>query len=158
MAEFSSCLVKCSQALDRFLLSIMLPRSWRSEFSQRMWHKCTVTQNFRKKNGKTCAGREMRELLRRINSVGGIQFQWNWSVGTGSESEPVLSQNRFSIPTPSQTDGFLEVCNLNLISWPIHDLKLKSFVQLPQWNFLFSWKFSWRSLFLGKHDNAQIYW
>ena len=88
MAEFSSCLVKC-------LLSTMLPRGWKSELSQREWRKCTATQNFRK-TGKPCAGREMRELLRRINNVGGVQFQCNWSVGTGSESEPVLDSHPWS--------------------------------------------------------------
>ena len=34
-AEFSSLLVKCSQALDRLLLSMMLPQVWRFESSQR---------------------------------------------------------------------------------------------------------------------------
>ena len=43
MAEFSSCLVKCSQALDRFLLYMMLPRGWRSESLQVVWCKCTAT-------------------------------------------------------------------------------------------------------------------
>ena len=33
-----------------------------------------------------CAGREMRESLRRIDNARGVQFQWNLSVGTGSES------------------------------------------------------------------------
>ena len=83
MAEFSSCLVKCSQACShRFLLSMMLPRGWRSELSQ------IVKQMYRNKkiSGKPeNLVQEMRESLRRINNVGGVQFRWNWSGGPGSE-------------------------------------------------------------------------
>ena len=94
-AELSSCLVKCSQALDRFPLSMMLPHGWRSESWQRVWRKYTATQNFRK-TGKPRAGREMRESLRRIDDVRGVQFQWNWSAGTGSESELVLDSHPYT--------------------------------------------------------------
>ena len=97
-AEFSSCLVKCSQALDRFLISVMLPRSWKSESLQRAWCKCTATQNFR----KTGAGREMRESLRRIDKVGHVQFWWNWSAGTGSESELVLNIHPYIWPQSAE--------------------------------------------------------
>ena len=92
-AEFSSCLVKCSRALDR-LLSTMLPRTWRSESSQRVWRKRTAMQNFRKKQKTLC--REMREPLKRINNSDRI-----------GPLEPVLSWNLSSVPTPSDDSWFV---------------------------------------------------
>ena len=97
-AEFSSCLVKCSQTSDRFLLSMMLPRSW-------AWRKCTMTQNLRKTR-KPCAGREMRELLRRIDNAGGVQLWWNWSVGI---------ENQFQLRTWQHQGGTVRVCCVILV-------------------------------------------
>ena len=57
-----------------------------------------------------CAGREMRELLRRIDKAGAYN-----SDGIG-QLEPVLSRNRFSIPTPSDVcfwrGGALCICHV----------------------------------------------
>ena len=72
--------------IDRFFFSMMLPCGWRSESSE------SEMQMYR--NAKfPCAGREMSESLRRIDNAGGVLFRWNWSVGTGSESELVLNSH-----------------------------------------------------------------
>ena len=127
-AEISSCLVKCSQALDRLLLFMMPPRSRLqvgvvAESVTQMYRDAKFPEN----RGKARAGGEMRESLRRIDNVGGGQL------------EPVLSRNRFSIPTPtchtillpSAFDRFMLMVSFWAAS--LANLSTFLFVAIPTW-------------------------
>ena len=78
-AAFLWRLVKWRQTLDRFLLSMMLlPRCLKVASSHRIESdaKYLEPENLVQVNEGS---------LRRIDNVGGVQFRWNWLVGTSSQ-------------------------------------------------------------------------
>ena len=83
---------------------------------------CTTSNHFIFSQIYVCkprAGREIRDSLRRIDNVGGLQFWWNWSFGTRSGFPPLIEKvHLFTIqPQDTESISYCGVQRMSSISW-----------------------------------------